>query len=69
MMLRCAKCKRQKDEGDFRQIGWKLDRVTPRFHSYCLACHRKLDNARYANPEYAAVRRIKRKQRYVETGK
>lgn len=69
MMLRCAKCKRDKDEGEFRQVGWKLDRVTPRFHSYCLSCNRKLDRIRYADPEFAAVRRFKRKQRYELTGK
>jgi hypothetical protein len=69
MMRRCARCHRERDEVYFRQIGWRLDRVTPMWGSYCTFCSREMDAIRRADSEYAAVRRIKRKQRYQETRK
>ena len=65
----CAKCKREKYIENFRCIGYGTDRKTPRFHSYCIRCLRMLDRRRYADPEFAAVRKAKRKQRYEQTGR
>lgn len=69
MTIRCAKCKKDLDEVYFQQTGWFLDRVTPRFHSYCNPCRRKINKKRYADPEYRAISQAKRRQRYRETGR
>lgn len=68
-MRRCARCHRERDEVYFRQIGWRLDRVTPMWGSYCEFCNRELDAIRRANPEYQMERRVKRRERYRRMGK
>lgn len=66
---RCAKCKRDKDEVQFQQLGWCIDRVTPRFSSYCYPCRRLMDRKRYHDPVFKLNKKIKRKLYYEATGK
>lgn len=68
-MKRCAKCKKDRDENLFQQLGWRIDRVTPVFHSYCDPCRRVIDRKRRRTPEAMAILKLKRKERYRLTGK
>lgn len=66
---RCAQCKRDKYIENFSVIGYGIDRLTPRYHSYCYQCKRLRDRRRYAEPDMRRIRSIKRKLRYEATGK
>lgn len=66
---RCSKCKKSRDENMFQQVGWAIDRITPRFHPQCYLCRRLYDRKRYQDPEFQRVKKIKRKLHYEATGR